>query len=378
MPLPDRWTFVAGTSRLAEGDMRDICDALETYGSNENVNKLYIVYKEAKDWLKKNTPGFFTTKNGNAEYAHVSDLQGQVIKEFNRLDAGLGNALLNFDIQNSQRGKGGSTVSLQPFYDLERDTYVKGKKQASPFSATKTIAEIHHAGVGGKAHTKANWKAVTTPQALSQNPIPKMYFLNKIQRMRKRVTLTGTSPTVRWVDFNNQPVQTRHSDSTVCIAQAKSLQPYAMDRYGNIFIDYENSDYGILFLNAQSGTAEQDAITARGQFNHSSLVAGREVICAGCIYFWKGQLIHIDNNSGHYRPDRDALHRAVTILRDLGAELNYLRVGYRYDTGGQQNFDAFHANTFLANLPKDWPNQNLFSNLTDHSGHYRTLAPFQY
>ncbi len=369
--LPDRWTFVAGTNRLVEGNFSDICDALTKYqsGTAPRINELYIVYKEVKDWLKKNKPGIISTKNANIDYAVASGLHGEVITELNQADPGLGDALLNLDLHNSQNGQiTGPKTKLATFYKLERKTYTEGRKLEAPFSASRVERGIQTMGAN---LDRAGWNQLTSPQALANHPIPKMYFMNKIQRLKKRVTLTGIGPNVRWVDFNNQLAVSRHSDPSVLIAQAGALQAYAMDRYGNIFVDYENASYGILFMNKTNKTADKAATNARGMLNHSSFVAGREVICAGNIYFWKGQLIHIDNNSGHYKPDRNALHRAVEVLRDLGAELNYLRVAFRAATGMQ----AFKANTFLANGQPDWPNQNIGSGNVNHMPHFKALLP---
>ena len=34
------------------------------------------------------------------------------------------------------------------------------------------------------------------------------------------------------------------------------------------------------------------------------------------IFFWKGELIHVDNKSGHDAPKADALFKVVEVLRD--------------------------------------------------------------
>lgn len=57
-------------------------------------------------------------------------------------------------------------------------------------------------------------------------------------------------------------------------------------------------------------------------FNHSSYLAGAEVICAGCLYIGynnrrgmdaPGMLAHIDNGSGHYKPREENLRNCNVI-----------------------------------------------------------------
>lgn len=55
--------------------------------------------------------------------------------------------------------------------------------------------------------------------------------------------------------------------------------------------------------------------TGGGNFNHSSILAGKPVVCAGTLTInGAGKLTYIDNDSGHYKPDTAALQNAVRIL----------------------------------------------------------------
>ena len=57
--------------------------------------------------------------------------------------------------------------------------------------------------------------------------------------------------------------------------------------------------------------------------NHSTLCAGRDVICAGTISIKNGVLRGITNTSGHYQPNTDALTQLLRKLRDEdGVNLN--------------------------------------------------------
>ena len=55
--------------------------------------------------------------------------------------------------------------------------------------------------------------------------------------------------------------------------------------------------------------------TGGGNFNHSSMLSGKPVICAGTVEIsTASKLTYIDNDSGHYKPDTNALRTVVMIL----------------------------------------------------------------
>lgn len=61
-------------------------------------------------------------------------------------------------------------------------------------------------------------------------------------------------------------------------------------------------------------------------WNHSSMLSGAPVICAGEFKVKNGQLIHFDNNSGHYKPGTDNLVDAVLVLQTKGVMLSRFQV----------------------------------------------------
>lgn len=73
-------------------------------------------------------------------------------------------------------------------------------------------------------------------------------------------------------------------------------------------------------------------------WNHSSLLSGHAVICAGEIKVQQGRLLEIDNNSGHYKPDTQNLSDCVKSLIQAGLDPQTFRVsdkskGRDYNTG---------------------------------------------
>jgi hypothetical protein len=90
-----------------------------------------------------------------------------------------------------------------------------------------------------------------------------------------------------------------------------------------------------------------DVVTAgNGSFNHSSFTAGKPVICAGELKIVGGQLTHIDNKSGHYKPTTGDL---VEIIRVLNTE-------YAVDFSQVTIYDQGGAKQHLPAVP--WYNQN--------------------
>lgn len=118
-----------------------------------------------------------------------------------------------------------------------------------------------------------------------------------------------------------------------------AAEPYAIDRYGN-------------FFSTQLGT-----VTSKGKlFNHSCFTAGTPVLCAGmCQFDANGHLHHIDNDSGHYKPSRQALFAAVNLVISQGVNGAELRVKVK---GANGAVDIFMGTTFAANVNAAVPDWN--------------------
>jgi hypothetical protein len=91
------------------------------------------------------------------------------------------------------------------------------------------------------------------------------------------------------------------------------------------------------FLVQSSGSEENEAIYVcdidgdfyvhldlsahAGRFQHSSLVAGQQITCAGTIYIVAGRVVMMSNSSGHYQPSVLDLHDAlVAMVEDLNVD----------------------------------------------------------
>jgi hypothetical protein len=342
-------TFLSRVGRNVPGNMAALIDALINYqkGAGPRIDELYIISKECDHWLKKHVSSYFASKQNLREEAGVRHMLGEVFDELDRQSNGLGQALSDYRIKKAQGVKGKSFTSLGKGYHLERKTYEEMGKQSAPFSGSKVrdYLDDNHQDIDFHGINSGTFNKV------GQHLNVKMYFLNKVNRLKKLVTCVQHTPNqTRWFDIEGNLVHTPH-DPAFKKGHPMTCGIYAMDRYGNLFTELDNYNYGTHVMGLTKG-AESAAMNLRGQTNHSSICAGREVICAGNIFFWKGQLLHIDNSSGHYAPNKAALHKAVQLLLDAGTNPDYLRVGLF------QPKSFFKARTFLRNGVADWPNQD--------------------
>lgn len=67
--------------------------------------------------------------------------------------------------------------------------------------------------------------------------------------------------------------------------------------------------------------------------NHSHLSAGLPVLSAGFLYFYRGLLVTISNNSGHYKPSLLKMLHALNILGKLGQTDFFVEDHTKYKEG---------------------------------------------
>ena len=64
----------------------------------------------------------------------------------------------------------------------------------------------------------------------------------------------------------------------------------------------------------------------KGEFHHSSLLAGAPVACAGDMSVIDGELLEISNSSGHYRPPPPMLDQVVQRLAEMGVDVSGVKL----------------------------------------------------
>ena len=65
-----------------------------------------------------------------------------------------------------------------------------------------------------------------------------------------------------------------------------------------------------------------------GKIHHSSLLAGRPILCAGEMLIFQGQLRYINNRSGHYQPPPKSLKKVLEFLEKQGVDLKKVRTEF--------------------------------------------------
>ncbi|CAN5707210.1 hypothetical protein BH23GEM11_BH23GEM11_06040 [soil metagenome] len=209
------------------------------------------------------------------------------------------------------------TTSLSHGYGHERNSYVDSRKvQAISASAIYADPRFDH-NISYKDYKKA-YQTLAREGAQGDQFVA---YLPKADRLS--YMLVCQNGVFSYPDG-------AYAKSSIGSGQA---EPYAIDRYGN-------------FFSTQLGTNS----TKGKMFNHSCFTAGTPVLCAGmCEFSANGLLRHIDNESGHYKPDRKAIFNAVNLMINQGVNGADLRVGV-------QGVGEFKGSTFAASMgaAPDW------------------------
>jgi hypothetical protein len=142
-------------------------------------------------------------------------------------------------------------------------------------------------------------------------------WLHDEEAARHRILIRGG---LLYFATNGQKVDTdspAYLDHGAGIASGRFREPqlncagYVLSLQGELFAG----------LHAPGSAAE---CMGKNPFYHSSYMAGRDVLCAGRIFVKQGNLVGIDNASGHYKPSADHLRRAIRELDRQGVDLEEL------------------------------------------------------
>jgi len=304
---PQLWTlgqFQAHTGgvgrfRPGRGLLSIIDDQLIAWNGGNCVGRrkkvLSRILRACRYWLEqKQGKG---TNLANARRMAVNTLAGQAFArlQYQKFEA------------HKQGGAPGQSRPLQGGYAHERGTYLtSGKTQA--LSGSTASALIRNAPVIGIANAP-NFGTMTEDQfrQLINTYAPEMLmetevvFFSKSERM-------GRMMIVRKGRLHMGPGQLFDTQD--------AEWAWAMDTYGNFFST--NQD------------VESASLGAHQRFNHSSLNAGKDVTCAGIVKAARGYLTYLDNASGHYKPRRADVARALSNLEndgyDFGANVCGVRI----------------------------------------------------
>jgi hypothetical protein len=125
-------------------------------------------------------------------------------------------------------------------------------------------------------------------------------YLSKFQRLQYMVPVDFG---VFWRSLASKNYDMPGSRVTDDILAPATAYMFACDRYGNLFV------------------VKNDMKDTSGnyiQINHSTLVSGRDVLCAGTISIKGGKLKGVSNSSGHYTPSTQELTNFLKLLQTDG------------------------------------------------------------
>lgn len=225
--------------------------------------------------------------------------------------------------RNAARTAGGPGVTkgLEPGYAHERAQYTQAAKQHNPYSGTA----MHEAQLNPAAMTTGAFVA-----AGAAGNVQQVEFMKRDERLQHLLVIRNGL-----LYQNGEPYSCPMKTGAGYVALLAAT--FAMDRYGNLF---------------SKPTAQ--ASKANLRFNHSTYLAGREVLCAGTLTCKDGHLLKMTNLSGHYRPDAHALRQALMAIGAEGVDLSIVAVdGFGCVVGnGYATATTFVATGPLA--PADW------------------------
>ena len=229
------------------------------------------------------------------------------------------------------------TVPLQPGYQQERQMWTQTK--ATGNASAISMTQIHSPRAGAlieqsddpaiQAIWNKEFSAMTVQDVIALNRVlaqnyqaMNVWYMPKRERMDYMLVVQDGQ---FYSGFNER----------FAIAPNRSYV-YAMNGYGNLFI-----------VRSNVATPQQDSsgFTGETYLNHSTLNAGREVVCAGEMKLIDG-VPCIDNNSGHYRPNRTQMHNAICMLQEEGLDLAQWFVGLKRP---DDQMDIYFASQFWLN-----------------------------
>lgn len=137
-------------------------------------------------------------------------------------------------------------------------------------------------------------------------------YLTRKERAAYR--LTWNRATEKWF-YQGEPYDTEKENKKHGVKAQTKYDKEAQDKWGVM--------PGIWVVDPQ-GNLYASVEQSPGKFHHSTFLAGGAVRSAGQVVFKDGKITHINNVSGHYRPDADSLKSLLARLHtDTGTVVDY-------------------------------------------------------
>ncbi|MFL9921683.1 hypothetical protein PQR75_41385 [Paraburkholderia fungorum] len=201
-------------------------------------------------------------------------------------------------------------VNLKPEYRLEQFTAKYGPNRRVHAGDFLTDAGRHGQDLGAMNHLELY--ALIKDFKHMYHHAPHLQYFNNPARAAKKLTL-GHGGTVM---LNGQLAST-----TTGSFEEIEFNAFR-DAYTPTGVHYPQSSGGeegeAIYVCDIDGDfyVHLDTDKHAGRYQHSSLLAGQEVTCAGTIYIVAGRVVMLSNNSGHYQPSALDLHDAMVAMEE--------------------------------------------------------------
>jgi hypothetical protein len=362
-------------------NMMKVLAALEAYWEQRTScqiireQHLYNLWKVSNNWLDLKSGK--AQKEGASDLFHSRKVQVELLRyealaELENISPKVAAAFQHFQAHKQQQGPLGYKMKgLSNGYHVEREHYLQGSKQSgATISGSKLAHAVNDPGKKPKAQYIAQKGfgnlSLKDAQALQQlfPLMPPVVYMNKIARLKYMV----------WV-----------ADGKLCDADGPVLMTgkfsgllelvlYVMDKYGHLYVTGDwNKKHGYL----ERGTGGKYEEKTTTQFNHSSLLAGADVLCAGALHIgWDnrrqgpsaGVLSSINNGSGHYQPSTANLRTCLEALQAMGVDIEWTRVGDYAQPKPDEKPALFWGRDFMANCRNPWVDENTPSSVAPRLG----------
>jgi hypothetical protein len=307
--------FAKGHKNPIAGDLQTLLNAYEsgTTTPNRKLKLLVMMYFLCQEYFRSKDK---TKKT----FDPASHPKNKVVRLMRDIEQEFASAAFNAQLQAKAQGehyKGGQlaraasaqgtelhgqykTELLAPQKNLINKLQLNTPMKSFGMSALYQVIEQEFQEQGMQAQAAAT----AAHAAVAQMTLPEV--LRKIHSIWSRDAHLGVP------QFNFYNAAQRQAYAAVCtggVIACNGKNPYSSQRYGR-------DDKVMYVLDTANHLYIADGLrVGDGSFNHSSMLAGAPVLCAGEVMVnAAGRLIYIDNNSGHYKPNTDALISAVRFL----------------------------------------------------------------
>lgn len=292
------------------------------------IGFLAAIVSACSQWMKLKR--LSENKLAVSRRVHIAALANAVLVELEGLETdATGKMRISFDQRKIKTLSAtplqrSPTTRMAGVYAHERAVYLKNKKQTAP--SASLLDRYLGKSLELEAPEVKKFQGKKFEQ-LTEEDFRKLSDLAQKRKVDSTVEYMKKSERLAyWVEVNSTGLLQYKKDGSLL----KTTRSYiwAMDEYGHLYC------------------AEGQMAMQR---NHSSFNAGKDIICAGAIATRDGMLQRIDNASGHYKPDRQALHRALKTLEDEGLDFRKADVGVVKIEGTRITTSKYKARQFLDN-----------------------------